>query len=79
MLYVNTFLLFVAFVFSSLCIGYRIITLFILRKDLDKIEEIVFSFALGMAFLSFLVFSLGLLHLLYLKWVLLVAAVFLFF
>jgi hypothetical protein len=79
MLYVNTFLLFVAFVFSSLCIGYRIITLFILRKDLDKIEEIVFSFALGMAFLSFLVFSLGLLHLLYLKWVLLVAALFLFF
>jgi len=51
-------------------IGYGLLRAFSLLKILNRVEGIVFSFALGMAFISFTVFFLGLLQLLFLKWVL---------
>jgi 4-amino-4-deoxy-L-arabinose transferase-like glycosyltransferase len=46
--------------------------MFNFQKGLSRIESIVFSFALGMGFISFLVFILGLCHILFLKWVMLI-------
>jgi 4-amino-4-deoxy-L-arabinose transferase-like glycosyltransferase len=72
MLVIKTLILFILFVSVALVIGYRLLRLFNFLKALNRIETIVFSFALGMGFISFLVFSLGLLHILFLKWVLLI-------
>jgi 4-amino-4-deoxy-L-arabinose transferase-like glycosyltransferase len=58
--------------FSSLIIGYGLLMVFNLLRNLSRIEAFVFSFALGIGFTSFVVFFLGLLHILYLKWVLLI-------
>jgi len=72
MLVIKTLILFLLFVSVTLVIGYRLLRLFNFLKALNRIETIVFSFALGMGFISFLVFFLGLLHILFLKWVLLI-------
>ena len=70
--YLKTIFLFALFVSIALIIGYRILLLFNLTRALNRIETIVFSFALGMGFISFLIFFLGICHILYLKWVLLI-------
>jgi len=72
MLVIKTLILFILSVSVALIIGYRLLRLFNFMKVLNRIETVVFSFALGMGFISFLVFFLGLLHVLFLKWVLLV-------
>ncbi len=72
MLVIKTLILFTLFISAALVIGYRLLSVFNFLKVLNRIETIVFSFALGMGFISFLVFILGLLHILFLKWVLLI-------
>ena len=72
MLIIKTLILFILFISVALVIGYRLLRIFNFLKVLNRIETIVFSFALGMGFISFLVFFLGLLHILFLKWVLLI-------
>ena len=72
MLFFKTNILFVLFMFNSLIIGYGLLMVFNLIRNLSRIETFVFSFALGIGFTSFVVFFLGLLHILYLKWILLI-------
>ena len=72
MLVIKTLILFTLFVSVALIVGYRLLIVFNVTKTLHRIETVVFSFALGLGFISFLVFFLGLLHILFLKWVLLV-------
>ncbi|MBO05629.1 MAG: hypothetical protein CMI58_01060, partial [Parcubacteria group bacterium] len=72
MLVIKTLILFILFISVALVIGYRLLSLFNFLKVLNRVETVVFSFALGMGFISFLVFFLGLLHILYLKWVILI-------
>lgn len=72
MLVIKTLILFTLLVSVALIIGYRLLIVFNITKILNRIETVVFSFALGLGFISFLVFFLGLLHILYLKWVLLI-------
>ena len=71
MLIIKTLTLFTLFVSVALIIGYRLLIVLNITKTLHRIEAVVFSFALGMGFISFLVFFLGLLHILSLKWMLL--------
>jgi len=70
--YLKTLILFTLFIFFALLIGYRLLLVFSFTKVLNRIETVVFSFALGIGFISFLVFFLGLCHILFLKWVLLI-------
>ena len=72
MFIIKTLILFTLFISIALVIGYRLLIVFNFTNTLKRIETIVFSFALGMGFISFLVFFLGLCHILYLKWVLLI-------
>ena len=72
MLVIKTLILFTFFISVALVIGYRLLNMFNFQKGLSRIESIVFSFALGMGFISFLVFILGLCHILFLKWVMLI-------
>ena len=72
MLVIKTLILFTFFISVALVIGYRLLNMFNFPKGLSRVETIVFSFALGMGFISFLVFFLGICHILYLKWVLLI-------
>jgi len=72
MLVIKTLILFTLFVSVALIVGYRLLIVFNVTKTLHRIETVIFSFALGLGFISFLVFFLGLLHILFLKWVLLV-------
>jgi len=72
MLVIKTLILFTFFISVALVIGYRLLIVFNLTKTLNRIETVVFSFALGMGFISFLVFILGLCHILFLKWVMLI-------
>jgi len=72
MLVIKTLILFTLFVSVALIVGYRLLIVFNVTKTLHRIEMVIFSFALGLGFISFLVFFLGLLHILFLKWVLLV-------
>jgi len=72
MLVIKALILFTLFVSVALVIGYRLLIVFNLTKTLNRIETVVFSFALGLGFVSFLVFFLGLCHILFLKWVLLI-------
>ena len=72
MLVIKTLILFTLFISVALVIGYRLLRVFDFQKVLNRIETIVFSFALGLGFISFLVFFLGLLHILFLKLVILI-------
>jgi len=72
MLVITTLILFTLLISVALVIGSRLLSVFNFLKVLSRIETIVFSFALGMGFISFLVFFLGLLHILFLKWVMLI-------
>lgn len=66
--YLQAIILFVVCMVSAISIGSALLGAFGSSKRLDQIERTFFSFALGMAFLSFLVFALGLLHKLFLAW-----------
>jgi hypothetical protein len=72
MLIIKTLILFILSVSVALVVGYRLLSLFNFLKVLNRIETIVFSSALGLGFISFLVFFLGLCHILFLKWVILI-------
>lgn len=66
--YLQAIILFVICIVSAISIGSALLKVFGSSRELDRVERIFFSFALGMAFLSFLVFALGLLHKLFLAW-----------
>ena len=70
--YLKVLILFILFISFALLIGYRLLLVFSFTKVLNRSETFVFSFALGIGFISFLVFFLGLCHILFLKWVLLI-------
>jgi len=70
--YLKALILFILFISFALLIGYRLLLVFSFTKVLNRAETFVFSFALGIGFISFLVFFLGLCHILFLKWVLLI-------
>jgi len=72
MIAIKTLILFTLLISVALVIGYRLFRFFNFQKALNRIETIVFSFALGMGFISFLVFILGLCHILFLKWLMLI-------
>lgn len=75
MLYLKAIILFGLCSMGALTIGCAILKFFNFSKTIGRIEEIVFSFALGMAFLSFLVFFLGLFHALFLAWLIPIVAI----